>query len=304
MISIAIRSWAVSTKGTTGRRGQRNRIQVADHARLDCLRHVVTRPPDLDDRAVLARRSARRIAARTPIRHCRRSRCSFSSRERSERLHRLPQVAHNRQARLAVADHEQIDEWCEQLRVLRPRAARDHQRVIGAAIFGVKRQAPQVEHREHVRVTDLVLEREPQDVEPAERCECLETVERQPRILEPELEIRQRRERSLTRPARLIHQAVQDLKTVMAHSERIGVGERQANGSAGGLVVLGDAVQLAADVLGGGSDPGQDPREDLFFQILIQHAVARPNRCLAAYKLHLTRPRALKTVTPRIEHPA
>ena len=43
--------------------------------------------------------------------------------------------------------------------------------------------AAQVEHRQDVRVADLVLEREAQDVEPAQRREGLEAVERQPVLL-------------------------------------------------------------------------------------------------------------------------
>ncbi len=193
-------------------------------------------------------------------------------------LHRLPQVADDRQARLAVADHEQVDEGREQLRVLRPGPAGDHQRVVRAAVLGVKRDAAQVEHRQHVRVADLVLERKAQHVEPAKRRERLETVERQPVLAERRLEIRQRRERPLAGPARLVHQAVEHLEPVVAHAQGIGVGKRQADGSARGPVVLGDAVQLAADVLRGGSNGGQDPRDDFVLQFLVQHRVLTPAR--------------------------
>ncbi len=186
-------------------------------------------------------------------------------------MHRLPQVADDRQARLAVADHEQVDERREQLGVLRARAAGDHQRVVRTAVLGVERDAPQVEHRQHVRVADLVLEREAQDVEPAERRERLQAVERQAMLPQRGLEVGQRRERPLAGPAGRVHQAVEHLEPVVAHPQGIRVGKRQADGSPRGPVVLGDAVQLAPHVLAGGSDVGQDPRNDDVFQILVQH---------------------------------
>ena len=60
----------------------------------------------------------------------------------------------------------------------------------------------------------------------------------------------------------------------MAHPQGIGVGKRQADGSPRGPVVLGDAVQLAPHVLAGGSNVGQDPRNDDVLQILVQHGFA------------------------------
>ena len=115
----------------------------------------------------------------------------------------------------------------------------------------------------HIRVADLVLERKAQDVELAERRERLEAVERQAMLLEQRaLEVGQRRERPLAGPAGRVHQAVEHLEPVMAHPQGVGVGKRQADGSSHGPVVLGDAVELAADVLAGRSDVGQDPRND------------------------------------------
>ena len=76
-----------------------------------------------------------------------------------------PLVHDPRQALLAVADDEQVDERGEQLRVLRARAAGDDQRIVERAVLGVQRDAAQVEHRQDVRVADLVLEAEAEDVE-------------------------------------------------------------------------------------------------------------------------------------------
>ena len=131
--------------------------------------------------------------------------------------------------------------------------------------------APQVEHRQNVRVADLVLERKSQDVEPAERREGLEAVERQSVLSQRGLEIGKRRERPLAGPVSRIHQAIQHLEPVMAHPEGVRVGKCQANRSSRGPMVLDDTVELAPHVLARGSHVGQDPRNDLVFQIVVEH---------------------------------
>ena len=129
----------------------------------------------------------------------------------------------------------------------------------------------EVEHRQHVRVADLVLEREADDVELMERREGLEAVEREPVRPEGRLEVGQRREGALARPVRGVHQAVEHLEPVVAHPQRVGVGEGQADRPPDVPVVLADAVQLAPEVLRGGLDVGQDSREDHVLQVGIEH---------------------------------
>ena len=91
------------------------------------------------------------------------------AREARVALHLLPDLADDRQARLAVADDEQVNVGREQLRVLGTRPAGDDQGVVRAAVLGMERDPAQVEHRQDVRVADLVLEREPQHVELGQR---------------------------------------------------------------------------------------------------------------------------------------
>src|SRR5262249_58521576 len=87
-----------------------------------------------------------------------------------------------------------------------------------------------------------------------------------------------RRERPLTGPPGVrVHQAVKDLEPVVAHPELVGVRERQAQLPANLPVVLDDAIQLAADVLGGRPDAWQDP-EDRFFQRGIEHSAISDDR--------------------------
>ena len=94
-------------------------------------------------------------------------------------LQRHPLFHEPRQALLAVADDEQVDERGEQLRVLRPGPAGDDQRMVERAVLAVQRNAAQVEHRQDVGVADLVLQAEAEQVELAQRRERLQAVERQ-----------------------------------------------------------------------------------------------------------------------------
>ena len=86
----------------------------------------------------------------------------------------------------------------------------------------------EVEHRQDVRVADLVLEREPDDVEPVQRRERLQAVERERVVAERLLEVGQRGEDALAGPVAGVHQAVEHLEPVVAHAQRVGVGEGQA----------------------------------------------------------------------------
>jgi hypothetical protein len=125
--------------------------------------------------------------------------------------------------------------------------------------FRMQRDSPQVQHRQHVGVAHLVLQAHSQHVEPVQRREGFETVQRQPRGAQFPLEIRQRGEGAFAGPARVVvDDAVQHLHAVVAHAQGIGVGEGEADRALQRGVVLGDGVAFAADVLPGRGHPRQD----------------------------------------------
>ena len=183
--------------------------------------------------------SARRTAGRRPRGAARRSgrACRRAIKAGSPCI-AFHSVADDRQARLAVAEDEQVDEGGEQLGVLGAGPAGDHQRVVRPAVLGVERDAAEVEHRQDVGVADLVLEREAQHVEPAQRREGFEAVERQASRAQRGLEVGQRRERPLAGPVAAVHQAVEHLEPVVAHPQGVGVGKGQADRAARGAMVL------------------------------------------------------------------
>ena len=187
-------------------------------------------------------------------------------------LHLLPHPADDRQAGLAVADHEEVDVGGQQLGVLGAGAAGDDEGVDGAAVLGLERDAAQVEHRQQVRVADLVLEREAHDVELGQGRERLQPVEGDLVLAQGFFEVGQGGEGPLAGPALGVHEAVEDLEPVVAHAQGIGVGEGQAERPLRLAVVLQDAIQLAAGVLAGGRHIGQDAGGDVLLQGRIQHA--------------------------------
>ena len=186
-------------------------------------------------------------------------------------LERHPAVHDPRQALLAVADDEQVDERGQHFGVLGAGAAGDDQRMVERAVLGVQRDAAEVEHGQNVRIADLVLQTEAEEVEVAQRREGFQAVQRQPGLAQHGLEIDPRGEGAFAGPLRIVvHQRVEDLQAVVAGADGIGVGEAEAQAAAHPAMVLGDAVEFAAAVLGRRLDARQQA-EDRFLQRGVHH---------------------------------
>ncbi len=238
--------------------GQRRRVEIVDHAGTHGLGNVVSQPLNTDLAAVLVENRLVKSRHVGPIHGgCNPGELVFS-RERRVALHGFPEVAHDRQAGLAVADDEQINERREQLGILRAGPAGNHQGVVVAPLIGMEGNAAKVEHGENIGVADFVLKREPNHIEFAQRRERFQAVQGQFVVAERLLEIRQGREGTLASPAEIVHQAVEDLEAMMTHPQGIGIRERQTQRSATGLMILGDAVTLPSDILGRCLDARQD----------------------------------------------
>ena len=126
--------------------------------------------------------------------------------------------------------HDGVEEHRERLGMRRGGAAGDDQRIVLAAIGALERDAAEVEHREDVRVRELELEREADDVEVLERTRALERDERQLARAELLLHVDPRRVAALGERARIVVQdLVEDLEAEMAHPDVVDVGEREAD---------------------------------------------------------------------------
>src|SRR5688572_16422780 len=89
-----------------------------------------------------------------------------------------------------------------------------------------KRYPPQIEHREHVRIAQLVLQREANDIELAQRRIALKRQQRNSMLSQPRFHIGPGRVDSFGCPAlMLVQQTVEYLQPEMAHPDLIGVGK-------------------------------------------------------------------------------
>ena len=179
-----MRSCGVLTNGTTGRVGSGNGVEVLlDGAGEDLAGHVAAGAVHggegavgvvfglVEDRRVgPSRCCADQLGEHVGPRRAVAGRCFLEAH---------PVLHDPRQALLAVADDEEVDERSEQFRILRTRPAGNDQRMIERPITRVQRNAAQVEHGQHVGVTDLVLQTEADDVELGQRREGFQAVQRQ-----------------------------------------------------------------------------------------------------------------------------
>ena len=164
-----------------------------------------------------------------------------------------------RQLLFRLADEERVDERRQRLRVRRGRTARQHQRRVLAPVGGTNRQTAQVQHRQHVRVGQLVLKREADHVEVGDRRGGLQRDQRQAAGAQLGLAVEPGGEDPLARdPVRLVEDAVEDLRAEVRHPDLVRVRERQADAGAHGRRVLADLLVLTPDVAGGLFDAVQE----------------------------------------------
>ncbi len=158
-------------------------------------------------------------------------------------------VEEHRQRLLGVADEERVEEVRDRLRVRRAGSAAEDDRIGLAPVALPHRQPGEIQHVEDVRVVELRLEREAQDVEVRDRRERLRREERNPVLAHPLLEIHPWRIDPLAGevlPA--VDDLVEDLQPRVAHPDLVGVGEGERQGHRGLREVLAGDVALEADV--------------------------------------------------------
>jgi hypothetical protein len=160
---------------------------------------------------------------------------------------------------LAVADEHEVDEVRERLDVENHRAADDHQRIVLAAARRALRDAREVEHLEHVGERHLVLQREADHVELAERRAALQRRERAAGLAERVGHVRPGAEDPLGRGVVAgVEQRVEDAVAEMGHPDLVDVREAEGERHRDVAVVLDHLVPLAADVAQGFRDRAQE----------------------------------------------
>ena len=199
MISIAIRSWTVSTNGTTGLRGIGGRFEVLDHRRVDRCRNVVAKRPrgpgvPVDGRRFIEAGDVDAVGLRCDCGQCFLARVGV-------RFCVEPPVANRRKNLFAVAGEEDIDESGPRLRIHRARSAGDYQRIREGPLRRLQRYPSQVQDRHQVRRAQFVLQREAENVEFAQRAVTLQAEEGIGVLAEHRLQIQPPAQKPAHRPS-------------------------------------------------------------------------------------------------------
>jgi hypothetical protein len=127
---------------------------------------------------------------------------------------------------LAISDYENIYEISYRLTGIDCRPSSDYQWIVETSISGVKRNPTEVEHRQHICVGHLVLQREADHVEVAKRSVTFERKKRDIPFSKSLLHIGPRRIHALCGPSRMaIQETVENLEPEMAHANLIGIRE-------------------------------------------------------------------------------
>ena len=232
MTSMTARSWTASSTGTTGRR-----------------------TGSLPENPMKIWRSAAR--ALRPGTHT--PGTAASARRRASRLPAV--IASTIAARLVLrlADEEGVEERCQRPRVGDGGAAAEDDGVFPIPLGGVQRHAGQVEHLEHVRVAELVREREAPEVALADRRERLQRPQRDAAGAHEVGHVRPRAVGPLGEGRRgVVDLTVEDLERRVGDPDLVHV--RIGQYDAGVRPGLDAGVELTARVAPGARDARQKPR--------------------------------------------
>ena len=160
---------------------------------------------------------------------------------------------------LAFADQDSVEERRQRLRVHRPWASPDHERIARPAIGRAHRHSREVEHVEDVGVGQLIGQRDANGVELAQGRARLQREQRQAPRSQLLLHVRPGREAPLGREVGMtVENVVEDLQPEMGHPEFVAVGIAEGEASANRRRILADRVPLATGITCGLLYPRQD----------------------------------------------
>ena len=215
---------------------------------------------DRDRRRLVGRRDLRRcpvcrVAPPVEARHVhaldpRQTLQSFEA-ARAAGLGRPQQLVDLQHHILGLAEHERVDERSQRLRNQRPRTARKDDRIALSAHLRANRNPRQVQHLEHVRVGQLVRQREAQRVKLAQRTPILQAEQRRAAPPQRVRHVRPRRVAALRqRPRRVIEQVVENRQPAVGLPDVVEVRINQRPAGLRVVPVPLNHVPLAAHVAG------------------------------------------------------
>lgn len=163
------------------------------------------------------------------------------------------------QGGFGFAEDGEVDQVCEGFGVVGLRAADEDERVVVGAFGCGQRDAGEVEHFDDVGVEHFVLDAEGDQVEVAERAVGFEGVEWEVGVSESVGGVGPGAEGSFAEDAGDgVEDVVDDVDGEGRAADGVGVGKGEGYAQVGGVPVLADHVDFAADVLGWVSDEGPE----------------------------------------------
>ena len=150
---------------------------------------------------------------------------------------------------LTLAQLHDVEEIRHRLGVADAGAAGNNQRPALVAVRGAQRNTRQAQHGQHVRVGQLIFQREADDVKIGQRILALKAVERNVQPLHLLLHIGPGHERALTPPVFVaVEDVVEDLFAEERHADLVGIGEAERHAHIDPGLILIDTARLAAGV--------------------------------------------------------
>ena len=152
---------------------------------------------------------------------------------------------------LALSDIEEIEKFCQRLRICGAGPASDHDRVLPGTFCGAQRDAAQVQNLKNIRVAHFVLERNSQKVKFPHRVLGFQREQRDVLFSHELIQIYPGRIDALAPDILpLIEHVIEDLDTQMGHADLIHVRETHAETDIHLLRVLDDCVDLISEIPG------------------------------------------------------
>ena len=225
--------------------GERHGVEIAQHALLHHARQVGTQRIDRDEAAVLtpARRVQRRHVDARNLGQRVEQRAAITA------IPTFVDIADLAQRFLAVAEQHRVEELGERFRVERTRTTGDHQRIGRASIGGAHRDAAEVEHGEDVRVRQLVLQAEADDVELVERRVRLERDQRMVVLAQDRLEVEPGSVGAFgVDVVAPVQQIVEQLQAGMRLSDLVDFGKAERDAELHGARILAHGAELVAQI--------------------------------------------------------
>ena len=150
---------------------------------------------------------------------------------------------------LAVADHEQVNEVSQRLRIVGTRTAAGYNMLEFGAVLCQHRNTAEIQHIQNVGKRQLILQRKRDNIKVRQWVTALQTVQRQTGLAHFSLHVDPWRADAFAPDALLIiEQAVKDTRTEVRHGNLIGIRKTERKSQIDVLFIFHHRAPFTADV--------------------------------------------------------